>query len=92
MRSGLVIRPIYRLATLDPDVLLWAENAGRIVVSNDHTTMPVYLAKHLAIGHHLPGLFLLTPRCTLRAIVQHLVAVTYASESHEWQDVIRFIP
>jgi hypothetical protein len=43
--------------TSDPDMLIWAEREGRIVVSLDHNSLPGHLAVHLQTGHLHPGFF-----------------------------------
>jgi hypothetical protein len=39
------------LGSLDPEVLVWAEGAGRIVVTFDKSTLAAHLADHLRSGH-----------------------------------------
>lgn len=80
------------LGTSDPDLLLWAERTGRIVVSHDRSTMPAHFQQHLDSGHHSPGVFILQKRCTLSQIVNFLVAAAYASDPLDWQDQLRYIP
>lgn len=36
--------------TLDPDLLIWAELNGYIIVTEDRKTMPGYIEQHLASG------------------------------------------
>src|SRR2546429_4475372 len=50
--------PAPPLGTPDPDNLLWAEQHGRIIVTEDRRTMPVHLADHLQAGRHSPGVFI----------------------------------
>jgi hypothetical protein len=76
----------------DPEVLLWAEREGRILVSADRRTLLSHFDDHLRTGHHSPGLFLLRPLAPLPQIVEFLVATAYASEATEWADVWRYIP
>jgi hypothetical protein len=78
--------------TTDPDVLVWAEREGRILVSADRRTLLGHFTDHLRAGRHSPGLFLLRPLSSLPQIVDFLVAVAYASEASEWVDVWRYIP
>jgi hypothetical protein len=80
------------LGTEDPDLLLWSEREQRILVTHDSDTMPAHLADHLSVGHHSPGVFLIRPRSALPAIVTFSVDAAYASEPHEWQDRIQFVP
>lgn len=78
--------------TSDPDILIWAERAGRIVLSEDWTTMRAHFQAHLAAGHHSPGLFLVRPQVLYVDVVDYLAVVAYASAADEWVDSWRAIP
>src|SRR2546421_1959866 len=41
----------------DPQLLTWAAQAGRIIVTSDRTTMPVHAADLMAEGKNIAGLF-----------------------------------
>ena len=76
----------------DPDILLWTEREGRILVSLDKSTMATHLAEHLARGHHTPGVMTLRAGVTIPAVLTFLVIAAYASGAEEWEDLIVFIP
>lgn len=78
--------------TQDPDILIWAEREGRILVSEDLSTLPNFLADHLHAGRHPPGIFLIRHGANLRTVVDCLILVAHASEPWEWADRCQFIP
>jgi hypothetical protein len=80
------------LGTADPDILIWAERTGRIVVSADVTTMPGHFRHHLSSGRHSPGLFLLRARASAVDIADFLAVTTYASDPDDWVDAWCYIP
>ena len=84
--------PDLPLASDDPAVLAWAEREGRILVTGDKNTIPTHLAAHLAQGRHSPGVFMVRPAWSVRAVVELLVLAAYVSEAEEWQDRVEFIP
>ena len=84
--------PDLPLGADDPAVLAWAEREHRILVTCDKNTIPTHLAAHLAGGHRSPGVFMLRPMWSVRAVVELLVLVAYASEEHEWQDRVVYVP
>jgi predicted nuclease of predicted toxin-antitoxin system len=76
----------------DQTVLLWAESAGRILVSEDKHTLPDHLDVHLAMGRHCPGVFLVRPGIGLLDVVEFLSLVAHLTEPFEWRDRVSFIP
>src|SRR5947209_20370657 len=71
--------PDLPLGSPDPDILLWAERNGRILVSLDRKTLAVHLAAHLAAGHHSPGVFLIRPGVSLKDVTDFLYIASGAS-------------
>jgi hypothetical protein len=80
------------LGAPDPEILLWAEREGRILLTGDRRTMPGHLADHLQAGHTSPGVFVIRPASTLPAIVAFLVLAAHTSTASSWENRIEFIP
>jgi hypothetical protein len=80
------------LGSLDPDILVWCEREGRVLVSQDYRSMPAHLAAHLRAGRQSPGIFLLRVGFTLPQIVDALVFYAYAAGPHFIQNSCDFIP
>src|SRR5438045_9127609 len=74
------------LGSADPDILVWAEREGRILVSRDEATMKTYFAEHLQAGHHSPGLFLIRKGSALADVVLFLAAAAHATDPGAWHD------
>ena len=90
MRVGLAGAPTF--GTLDPDLLLWSEKQGRIILSGDKKTMPAHLEDHLRAGHRSPGVMVLRPRVHLSELLEFLRLASYASTEEEWADRITYVP
>jgi hypothetical protein len=56
----------------DPELLLWAEQHGFVLVSNDARTMPGHFAAHLDAVHHSPGVFLIALPASIAEILEAL--------------------
>jgi hypothetical protein len=78
--------------TPDPELLLWAEREGRVVVSLDRSTMPGHLAAHLALQHRSPGIFVLRLGHPLPLLVSHLALAAHLYDPDEVRDQIRYLP
>jgi hypothetical protein len=77
--------------TLDPDLLVWTEETGRILVSYDKHTLPGHFADHLAAGRHTPGIFLFKLRHLIADIVEFLTLAAHTSSPDEWVDRILYV-
>lgn len=84
--------PDLPLRSTDPTILLWTEREGRLILTEDGSTMPAHLKDHLAAGRHSPGILIIRPHRPIPQIINHLVLVAYASEPWEWRDQHRYIP
>jgi hypothetical protein len=80
------------LGMSDPEVLLWAEQHGFVLICNDARTMPGHFAVHLDAGHHSPGVFLIALPASIPEIVEALFYYADASDDDIWRDQILFIP
>jgi hypothetical protein len=75
----------------DATVLLWAERNGCILVSLDKRTLPNHLSRHLAAGHHVPGLFLIGHVTSTGQIIELLAVAAQSEDPLEWQDMIEYL-
>ena len=84
--------PELPLGADDTMILLWAESASQILISEVKHTLPNHLQNHLAAGHHSPGVFLVRPAISLSDLIEYLALVAHLTEPFEWQDRVTFIP
>lgn len=75
-------------STLDPDILIWCEEHGFVLVTNNRTSMPPHLANHLAQGRHVPGIFILNSELSVGETIDELILIALALEDDEYQDYI----
>jgi hypothetical protein len=76
----------------DPEVLLFAAEQARILVSDDASTMPVHFQRFLAEGRTSPGVFLVSQEAAIREVIEALVLVWSASSPCDWADRIHRLP
>jgi hypothetical protein len=80
------------LSTVDPDILVWCEERGFCLVTNNRASMPVHLQNHLEAGRHIPGIFILSPKMTVFETADELSLIWGASEAEEYRDLIWYLP
>jgi hypothetical protein len=80
------------LGSTDPEILLWAERAGRIILTEDAKTFTSGLAQHLRAGRTTPGLFLILPGATVAAVLSWLELTVADDRPDTWRDQVTYIP
>lgn len=78
--------------TLDPEILLWCEEYGFVLVTNNRTSMPVHLDEHIAQNRHVPGIFILNPKLSMGQNIDELIFIAEAAFKNEYQDQIVHLP
>jgi predicted nuclease of predicted toxin-antitoxin system len=76
----------------DEQILKWAEEENRIVVSRDRDTLPRHLKNHLTSGRHSPGIVLIRREATFQEILEWLDLIAQAGDSTEFADSVTYIP
>jgi len=76
----------------DPQVLEFASEHSRILVSHDANTMIANAIDRIADGRGIGGLLIVPQSANLRAVAEDLVLVANASEPEEWRDRIDYLP
>jgi hypothetical protein len=84
--------PDLPLSSPDSGILVWAERAGRVLISRDRRTMIAELTAHLRAGRTCPGLFIVRRRCRLADVLAFLVEAAGAGDEDQWRDQATYIP
>ena len=78
--------------TPDPEILEWAANTGRIVLTHDVATMPVHATDRMNEGFPMQGLFLIPQSRLTGEIIDELQLIMECSLAGEWAGQIRYLP
>jgi hypothetical protein len=80
------------LRSSDPVLLDWCEGNNCYLLTNNRRTMPRHLTAHVARGHHVPGIFTVSPKLDVTDLATELALIDGASLPDEYQDQIRHLP
>jgi hypothetical protein len=78
--------------TSDPDLLMWIEKAGYLLVTGNRRTIPKHVQGHYAAGRRIPGIILLRRGVTVGEIIEQLYLLWVASEAEEYMDRLLYLP
>jgi len=76
----------------DPDILAWAAEDNRIVLTHDCATMPDYAYERLAAGERMPGVLILNDRFPVGQAIQEILLMAACSEQAEWSGHVVHLP
>lgn len=76
----------------DPDVLAWAAENNRIVLTHDRATMADCAYQRVAAGERMPGVFILNDRFPVGQATQEILLMVACSEQAEWSGRAVYLP
>jgi predicted nuclease of predicted toxin-antitoxin system len=76
----------------DPDVLTWAAENRRILLTHDRATMPDFAYARVAAGPPMPGLIVMNDRLPVRQGIDELLLIVACSEQAEWAGRVLSLP
>ena len=78
--------------TQDPDILEWAAQQDRVVLSHDVNTMRSDAYDRVIAGLPMPELFLVVKGRPLEQVAQDIVLLAVSSIEGEWENQVKFLP
>jgi hypothetical protein len=77
---------------VDPQVLAWAAEEDRVLLTHDVTTMTGHALERIARGDSMPGLIAVHQRLPIGSVVDDLVLVASCSLPADWVNQVKFLP
>jgi hypothetical protein len=76
----------------DPDVLKWAADQGRVLVTHDVSTLSKYAYERVAAGESMPGVFEVAIDLSIARTIDDLLLIVECSVEGEWEGQVRYLP
>lgn len=86
------VRQIGMQQTPDPEILEWAAQNGRVMLSHDVNTMEGYAYDRVIAGLPMPGVFLVTGGQAFQPVVDDIVLAANSSIEGEWENRVVYLP
>lgn len=80
------------LGAEDPDVLAWADDVGRILLTHDVNTLPGFAYERILAGHSMAGVFLVGQTLPIGPVIEDLLFLAECSRDGEWEGQVLFLP
>jgi len=76
----------------DPEVLAWAAEQERILVTHDRRTMPYHATSRIARAEKIAGVIIVSRQLPVSQVINELEIVVSCSDVVEWENVIKYLP
>ena len=76
----------------DPDLLAWAAEQKRVVVTHDRRTMPSHASARIVQGQSVAGVIVISRRLPVGSVINDLEIIVSCSDADEWENVIKHLP
>lgn len=86
------VRDVGLSGASDPEVLAWAAQEGRVVLTHDVSTMTRYAYERVEAGQAMPGVFEVGRRVPVGLAIEHILLLAECSLEGEWEGQVRYLP
>ena len=76
----------------DPEVLAWAAQRERIIVTHDRRTMPYHATSRIARGENVAGIIVVSRQLPVSQVINELEIIVSCSDMVEWENIIKHLP
>lgn len=76
----------------DRELLAWAAEENRVIITHDRRTMPGHAAELMAAGTTIAGVIVVPRTLSIRQVLDDLEVIVTCSEAGEWENIIRHLP
>ncbi len=86
------VQDVGLISASDPDILEWAYQHKRIILTHDQKTMPAYAYQRLAEGRSIAGIIVTKHTIGVGKAIEDILLITTCSTMDEWVDQIQMLP
>jgi predicted nuclease of predicted toxin-antitoxin system len=76
----------------DPEILAWAAEQERIIVTHDRRTMPYHAASRMARAEKVAGIIVVSRQLPVSQVINELEIIVSCSDMIERENVIKHLP
>lgn len=76
----------------DPELLAFAFEEGRIILTHDKKTMPNHAADRMNAGENVAGVFVIPRSMPIHQAIDDLELMITCSKNDEWVNIVRYLP
>lgn len=86
------VRDIGLEAAPDPEILEWAAEHDRVLLTHDRRTIPPSAYARVAAGRKMPGIFLVSDDMPAGQAIDELLLAVHCLTLDECKDIVKYFP
>ena len=76
----------------DPELLAWAAEHERVIVTHDRRTMPYPATIRIARAEKIAGIIIVSRQLPVSQVINDLEIIVSCSDMVEWENVVKHLP
>lgn len=76
----------------DPEVLEWAANERRVLLTHDEQTLIHFAYDRVAAGKYMPGVILVPADLYIGTAIEHVLLISLCCTAEELENQVKFVP
>ena len=76
----------------DPDLLAWAAEQERVVITHDRRTMPYHATSRIARAEKIAGIIIVSRQLPVSQVINDLEIIVSCSDMVEWENIVKHLP
>lgn len=86
------VQDVGLLSAPDSDILAWAAEHGRILLTHDLATIPEFAYERITAGEPMPGVFAVPRRLSVRQVIEEILLLAAGTKPSEWAGRVFYLP
>jgi hypothetical protein len=76
----------------DPEILAWAAEQERVVITHDRRTMPYHATSRIARAEKVAGVIVISRQLPISQVINELEIIVSCSDMSEWENIVKHLP
>jgi predicted nuclease of predicted toxin-antitoxin system len=76
----------------DPELLAWAAEQERVVITHDRRTMPYHATSRIARAEKIAGIIIVSRQLPVSQVINDLEIIVLCSDMVEWENIVKHLP
>ncbi|HJP95637.1 MAG TPA: DUF5615 family PIN-like protein [Pyrinomonadaceae bacterium] len=76
----------------DPEILAWAAEQERVVITHDRRTMPYHATSRIARADKVAGVVVVSRQLPISQVIDELEIIVSCSDMSEWENIVKHLP